>query len=1045
MRKSTCVLFVFTALSVAGPCAAAAQGVFATGLPDANWLPVNWDRTLGTPFTLTGGSVTVGALGFCQQPGLSDGLSGAHVVGIFGPDLTLLCSATVPSGTAAPYHDGTRWATLATPITLTPGNQYVLAATVTTDGDYVNAAPPPGVTIAPGFSLAGSDFLFASGTDLQYPDIESGQWVYAFGANLEVVPEPSVLALLSMGVGAVALHLRRRQPSARPRALARCLAGLGMVALTGALPAQTLTITAPTNNAVVPVGTTCTIGWTSIGFTQGTQVQIEVKMGWGTDDNTQPVAAFIPVEAGQYQWLIPWNSKTGSVCQVKISHPDSTGASQANGATWLGTNFTMGYNPQPALLLHNPAGGEQWPLGATRSVSWEPHNLSGTLTLNLLQGTNVVDTVTAIPVASHRFQYTLPQGLAPGTNYTLRLASDAAPSASAASLPFGVVLQAPPPRKWTMLFYQDAAAFMQESDAINAVLGLGTLTATTNINYVCELARSSRYAVNSYPWWGVKRFVVQPGLTPAGPNALQDLGTLSMCDPDTLTDFVNWGVENYPAQNYFLILSDHGGGWDGGLLLDEVNGDRWMATRQLQQALLAAHTPMTVLGLDMCVEADVEIAYQLRNTGPQILIASQFMESRNWPYHTVFQQLQDKLPYDSLTLEGLATLFCQAFVDSHSGPTDSGTLGAFRLNQIEPLTAAVAGFAEAMTTNYQDTAAVRHQAGAVSNALNNAIIYCAATRFLQQHVFGLNVYFPKAPPLNPAYSTAVDFGVDSDWAAFLPAYFATMTNSWLGNARAACSEGDEMDLSWFCQIINPATNAVRLTVLLDGPGNATPQGNALIFTNGQTLGIQAIPLPPDIHLMPVTSNHFVRWLGDTHAIIANPAAAQTTVQLTGDSLLTAQFAVDKAEYPVHFVTEGNGSLVQSNSISSGGPATLTQLVAAGNNSAPVMALPELGYVFAGWGGDYPATANPLTITNVQMDMTVIAFFWPAPPTISIQYAGASVVLSWPTDAAAYTLESSSNVLAGPWNAVPGVNTNSISLPLGTANQYFRLRREDLPE
>ena len=90
-----------------------------------------------------------------------------------------------------------------------------------------------------------------------------------------------------------------------------------------------------------------------------------------------------------------------------------------------------------------------------------------------------------------------------------------------------------------------------------------------------------------------------------------------MSDPNTLTDFIDWAVENYPAQNYFLILSDHGDGWENGLLLDELNGRHWMSTRQLQQALTNADSPMTILGLDMCLEGDTEVAYQLRHAGPQ--------------------------------------------------------------------------------------------------------------------------------------------------------------------------------------------------------------------------------------------------------------------------------------------------------------------------------------------------------------------------------------------------------------------------------------------
>ena len=75
-----------------------------------------------------------------------------------------------------------------------------------------------------------------------------------------------------------------------------------------------------------------------------------------------------------------------------------------------------------------------------------------------------------------------------------------------------------------------------------------------------------------------------------------------------------------------------------------------------------------------------------------------------------------------------------------------------------------------------------------------------------------------------------------------------------------------------------------------------------------------------------------------------------------------------------------------------------------------------------------------------MDTTVIAFFWPAPPQIIIHQAGASVELSWPASAAGYVLESAVNFVSGPWNLVPGVTNNSVTLPIGSANQFFRLRQ-----
>jgi hypothetical protein len=120
----------------------------------------------------------------------------------------LLVSVTIPSGTTADFHDGARWVSLGTPLTLTAGIEYVLAATVVADGDHVNGTDPAHVTIDPAFSLAGEGYVFANGVNLQYPDNPAGQWAYAFGANLEVVPEPSMFALLSLGLAAGALRLR---------------------------------------------------------------------------------------------------------------------------------------------------------------------------------------------------------------------------------------------------------------------------------------------------------------------------------------------------------------------------------------------------------------------------------------------------------------------------------------------------------------------------------------------------------------------------------------------------------------------------------------------------------------------------------------------------------------------------------------------------------------------------------------------------------------------------------------------------------------------
>lgn len=55
---------------------------------------------------------------------------------------------------------------------------------------------------------------------------------------------------------------------------------------------------------------------------------------------------------------------------------------------------------------------------------------------------------------------------------------------------------------------------------------------------------------------------------------LADLGPKNMGDPQTLTDFIVWGMKNHPSNNYALIFWNHGGGSVLGFGVDELfDGD----------------------------------------------------------------------------------------------------------------------------------------------------------------------------------------------------------------------------------------------------------------------------------------------------------------------------------------------------------------------------------------------------------------------------------------------------------------------------------------
>ncbi len=64
----------------------------------------------------------------------------------------------------------------------------------------------------------------------------------------------------------------------------------------------------------------------------------------------------------------------------------------------------------------------------------------------------------------------------------------------------------------------------------------------------------------------------------------------------------------------------------------------------------------------------------------------------------------------------------------------------------------------------------------------------------------------------------------------------------------------------------------------------------------------------------------------------------------------------------------------------------------------------------------------------------------APPTITVTRTGGTITVSWPAEAAGFTLESSPVLPAATWTAVGGVVANSVTIPATTGNLYLRLKQ-----
>ena len=164
-------------------------------------------------------------------------------------------------------------------------------------------------------------------------------------------------------------------------------------------------------------------------------------------------------------------------------------------------------------------------------------------------------------------------------------------------------------------------------------------------------------------WRTVKRQKVLKGSL----EVLADVGAQKMTDPANLQKFIEWGVDNYPAKFYHLVLWNHGGGPLGGFGGDSnFPPEIPMSMPELVSALDGAKqttgATFDLIGFDACLMASAEIAHMLSSYA-NYLVASQEVEpGPGWDW-TVYL---DHLVNDS---GSTAVSSGKAIIDGYSAKT----------------------------------------------------------------------------------------------------------------------------------------------------------------------------------------------------------------------------------------------------------------------------------------------------------------------------------------------------------------------------------------
>ncbi len=307
-------------------------------------------------------------------------------------------------------------------------------------------------------------------------------------------------------------------------------------------------------------------------------------------------------------------------------------------------------------------------------------------------------------------------------------------------------------KKWTFMVYL-------AGDNNLASAGTADLTemkkvgSTDQVNVVAQFDNGAGHKTNRY-------FLTK------GKNLAKDvvarMGEADTGDPKVLQSFMEWGIKNYPAEYYMIVIWNHGNGWDdedvyrtakqtmkvkilrrgttvesgrkGRVAIDQLrsltggrfnralfsstvqhairlrgiayddNARDFLDNIELKKVICSVAKKLgrklDVLGMDACMMSMAEVLFQLRD-GVMNTVASEETEPGDgWPYDTVLAALASN---PAITPADLAATVVQKYLASY-GTRAGVTQSACNLGKINDIANAIDDLAKTLAANITNSA-----------------------------------------------------------------------------------------------------------------------------------------------------------------------------------------------------------------------------------------------------------------------------------------------------------------------------------------------------
>lgn len=272
------------------------------------------------------------------------------------------------------------------------------------------------------------------------------------------------------------------------------------------------------------------------------------------------------------------------------------------------------------------------------------------------------------------------------------------------------------PKKWTMLVFLNAANDLETYGVLNTNQ-LEQLGSNDDINVVVQFKRiKGQYDSSDGDWGGTRRYFITKDNDPThiSSTILSDRNDVDMGSPQVLQDFIQWGIQTYPAQHYCLVIWNHGAGWRSVKAPGRGRGvsydDQYQThidTIQLPAAMdLGGGKKWDLLAFDASLMQMAEVAYEVREKASYIVGSEESPPGTGYPYQLVLGDLVAHSDWDG---KALGVAFAQEML-ADNGTNSDITQSVLDTSKLSALAPALDALGTALT-NAQ---------GAYGNPISNA-------------------------------------------------------------------------------------------------------------------------------------------------------------------------------------------------------------------------------------------------------------------------------------------------------------------------------------